>query len=193
MLLLRGATEARGVYAEGFVVSIHAPLARSNRGLGCLRRGLCRFNTCSSCEEQPVRTVAGISHRRFNTCSSCEEQQGFIAEGVQTIRFNTCSSCEEQRAPQYPVAIPKMFQYMLLLRGATRGGLVMRSPELFQYMLLLRGATPQESQWSTESAFQYMLLLRGATLRRNAPTTQQSRFQYMLLLRGATASVISPA
>ena len=38
---------------RGLHVSIHAPLARSNRGRGKRRKQIRSFNTCSSCEEQP--------------------------------------------------------------------------------------------------------------------------------------------
>ena len=55
--------------------------------------------------------------------------------------FNTCSSCEEQQATggiRQPITL---FQYMLLLRGATSRSVSCFSNAAFQYMLLLRGAT----------------------------------------------------
>ena len=77
------------------------------------------------------------------------------------------------------------FQYMLLLRGATRvdnlqGGCVSFNTcssceeqlcercktgtvRMFQYMLLLRGATVSQQLLAPQKLFQYMLLLRGAT------------------------------
>ena len=80
---------------------------------------------------------------------------------------------------------------------------------VFQYMLLLRGATSAISaSGSASNTFQYMLLLRGATRRgeytvreecfntcssceeqRTGATTVPAMipFQYMLLLRGATS------
>ena len=100
------------------LVSIHAPLARSNcrswrrvRTLTCFNTcssceeqlfDICLylfracFNTCSSCEEQPVFCEDGLEFRGFNTCSSCEEQHSQCSELCPTDRFNTCSSCEEQ-------------------------------------------------------------------------------------------------
>ena len=36
--------------------------------------GPIRFNTCSSCEEQPADAVEVEVDGCFNTCSSCEEQ-----------------------------------------------------------------------------------------------------------------------
>ena len=58
-----------------FIVSIHAPLARSNSVEGKIRIELSCFNTCSSCEEQPRSEIGDKLHLCFNTCSSCEEQQ----------------------------------------------------------------------------------------------------------------------
>ena len=78
-------------------VSIHAPLARSN----CLRRLRWAHQCC------------------FNTCSSCEEQQRRPPISAGKNCFNTCSSCEEQRYPRFLPIVFRRFQYMLLLQGAT--------------------------------------------------------------------------
>ena len=101
-----------------------------------------------------------------------------------------------------------MFQYMLLLRGATRAMYQIHSKMVvsihaplarsnakrkqlcasstFQYMLLLRGATGLPDEFALMFLFQYMLLLRGAT--GNVQQHNQAKaFQYMLLLRGATS------
>ena len=97
MLLLRGATHAPQFATADSDVSIHAPLARSNRtGRSPVRRSAC---------------------------------------------FNTCSSCEEQLEVLFCVPSLPWFQYMLLLRGATRKRKRFRVLKRFQYMLLLRGAT----------------------------------------------------
>ena len=58
----------------GIDVSIHAPLARSNKGLIYGFCPLLCFNTCSSCEEQLFASAAIRFDAGFNTCSSCEEQ-----------------------------------------------------------------------------------------------------------------------
>ena len=63
---------------------------------------------------------------------------------------------------------------------------------MFQYMLLLRGATLLKSLPFNFKGFQYMLLLRGAT-KRVCKALLVFLFQYMLLLRGATVSVVSAA
>ena len=64
-----------------------------------------------------------------------------------------------------------------------------RRSEMFQYMLLLRGATQDAPRGGKLTKFQYMLLLRGAT-RTLWRRLTSSRFQYMLLLRGATIGCI---
>ena len=95
MLLLRGATYQKCHLKSRLFVSIHAPLARSNfknqstrpcpefqymlllRGATrqvCLHRSHLCFNTCSSCEEQPLVNTTPSTTSGFNTCSSCEEQ-----------------------------------------------------------------------------------------------------------------------
>ena len=59
------------------LVSIHAPLARSNSECPSPPPlSHARFNTCSSCEEQPFPASTVASFPCFNTCSSCEEQHG---------------------------------------------------------------------------------------------------------------------
>ena len=87
--------DSEQIRAPFFHVSIHAPLARSNR----LR-------------QRHLRSSG------FNTCSSCEEQHFLSRLLIFTGRFNTCSSCEEQFVISCNIARIK-FQYMLLLRGAT--------------------------------------------------------------------------
>ena len=102
------------------VVSIHAPLARSNSIVYDGKKALKCFNTCSSCEEQHFRDVDGRLKTRFNTCSSCEEQQDSSGRIPRQKGFNTCSSCEEQLHSLEHAGDGIAFQYMLLLRGATK-------------------------------------------------------------------------
>ena len=144
MLLLRGATV---FFAVGSI-------------LKC-------FNTCSSCEEQQALSGFLQDAGCFNTCSSCEEQLGPNSKQLLIRRcFNTCSSCEEQPSHNNAGNSQYLFQYMLLLRGATREiSLYKQSGKWFQYMLLLRGATSSSDFLMAPEEFQYMLLLRGATSR----------------------------
>ena len=166
MLLLRGATG--GVlyqYGTG-EVSIHAPLARSNGAEVKVSMLSAGFNTCSSCEEQQMMSHFCSKFFSFNTCSSCEEQRECHGFAQKHGGFNTCSSCEEQRDFAEVFGDECLFQYMLLLRGATTLWLPSAGLRVFQYMLLLRGATHSRARERPSSLFQYMLLLRGATMER---------------------------
>ena len=123
--------------------------------------------------------------KSFNTCSSCEEQPRLVRVRRHPLSFNTCSSCEEQlnRAPL--ARLHGWFQYMLLLRGATKNVLRRNKRKRFQYMLLLRGATP----CSFVMDFRGTVSIHAPLARSNIPSIfarSVSPFQYMLLLRGAT-------
>ena len=132
------------------------------------------FNTCSSCEEQRIRRWPSGCVCCFNTCSSCEEQPAAVPSPSTHHSFNTCSSCEEQ------LERGGCFAHLLLVSihaPLARSNRVCRcqSPAtLFQYMLLLRGATCVKKIKEIGVEFQYMLLLRGATFittwRRNGNT-----------------------
>ena len=212
-------------------VSIHAPLARSNlKHLTCEVESL-SFNTCSSCEEQLGRLICILRPRfRFNTCSSCEEQPSSWGGFKYCCCFNTCSSCEEQLADEVmrrgergvsihaPLARSNsfvisdslflVFQYMLLLRGATVGEMLCllrdsvsihaplarsnsRIAELIAAQSSFNTCSSCEEQHNYRNwingygKFQYMLLLRGAT-GCQGQSEDAEEFQYMLLLRGAT-------
>ena len=121
----------------------------------------------------------------FNTCSSCEEQHEPRNRKSLRLGFNTCSSCEEQLVKVHQNVLVFLFQYMLLLRGATSAASCPSSFSAFQYMLLLRGATIILVSVLLFPRFQYMLLLRGAT-GFFVSSLKINLFQYMLLLRGAT-------
>ena len=96
MLLLRGATTLVFPCALRMRVSIHAPLARSNRDVK-----LEDLPLDVSIHAPLARSYSSVPPRR--TCSAS---------------FNTCSSCEEQ-LQCFPHCCRWWFQYMLLLRGAT--------------------------------------------------------------------------
>ena len=101
-----------------------------------------RFNTCSSCEEQQqpknkqqqrivsIHAPLARSNRKKTAWFLCFKFQYmlllrgatrqiylFCTNGKQS--FNTCSSCEEQLLAPRHVGNLIPFQYMLLLRGAT--------------------------------------------------------------------------
>ena len=146
----------------------------------------CRcFNTCSSCEEQLPKIVVFRMVFSFNTCSSCEEQHRLFRKEVPDKCFNTCSSCEEQLGIRETPYVMTVFQYMLLLRGATHRRLVQKPRRSVSIHAPLARSNSEEARETPESTFQYMLLLRGATSLSDL-SNLQTAFQYMLLLRGAT-------
>ena len=120
MLLLRGATQYTCRLPYRFRVSIHAPLARSN-----------------SLKLFPSRMV-----RSFNTCSSCEEQLDYLVEDAVIVKVSIHAPLARSNNVLDSMSCRlKRFQYMLLLRGATRLSILNSRRYKFQYMLLLRGAT----------------------------------------------------
>ena len=169
------------------------------------------FNTCSSCEEQRAQS------RRVTFCKTVSihaplarsNDRAVCHRDVQAMGFNTCSSCEEQLECEGFYQIPTLFQYMLLLRGATDPANRVVSYYLFQYMLLLRGATDEgEVRLPYNSVSIHAPLARSnrghlretvdlrhvsihAPLARSNSSSRLNKrssflFQYMLLLRGAT-------
>ena len=146
MLLLRGATGGRLIVFAWLVFQYMLLLRGATCNTALISLGNC-FNTCSSCEEQPapIFYMSNVAVS-FNTCSSCEEQrEGRRGQGL-LFRFNTCSSCEEQRSAINAYGSAPLFQYMLLLRGATHARQQCTPEPAFQYMLLLRGATSDIAQ-----------------------------------------------
>ena len=120
MLLLRGATNLQSMLAGVAEVSIHAPLARSNFGARkaggyehvSIHAPLARSNRGVTC---PLSDVSVSIHAPLARSNRVE-----IRDGQRFRRFNTCSSCEEQLSGLRRFLTSRMFQYMLLLRGATR-------------------------------------------------------------------------
>ena len=206
MLLLRGATQKRH----------------------CSRREQ-RFNTCSSCEEQPPRGCRDDSASRFNTCSSCEEQlKPFVKRLFSKVSihaplarsnmkmaetmvdpyvsihaplarsndapvrspglrrgFNTCSSCEEQPESGLRFAGSTVSIHAPLARSNLHVPHDDAEREVSIHAPLARSNPLSMMALKRDYVFQYMLLLRGAT-GSSLPDQTGGRFQYMLLLRGAT-------
>ena len=77
----------------------------------------------------------------FNTCSSCEEQPVSAETQAWKARVSIHAPLARSNEPQLTATPPTVFQYMLLLRGATCNRRAKQSVKQFQYMLLLRGAT----------------------------------------------------
>ena len=258
MLLLRGATGHASLVNSCIAVSIHAPLARSNKTDESTYRRRTRFNTCSSCEEQPPSdgfcyldskfqymlllrgaTFPRLRHSgdghvsihaplaRSNLFVDIPDPATAVSIHAPLARsngddaialewtnvsihaplarsnaslhprsppagcFNTCSSCEEQLARSGWTRCASMFQYMLLLRGATA--------HRCETFILLRVSIhaplarsnpprrlrhPRGDRFNTCSSCEEQV--KGCIIR-----VVLNSFQYMLLLRGATGERVS--
>ena len=120
MLLLRGATPEIFQISVRSVVSIHAPLARSNR-LYCVgNRPRWRVSIHAPLARSNSQAWRDCSGNPFQYMLLLRGATGSGGAGTSAEhRFNTCSSCEEQPLLSCLMNGLKAFQYMLLLRGAT--------------------------------------------------------------------------
>ena len=83
MLLLRGATLFRYSLRATGEFQYMLLLRGATQTYTSSTMMICRFNTCSSCEEQHHCLSKCLFPSRFNTCSSCEEQhvqRGIVQE-----------------------------------------------------------------------------------------------------------------
>ena len=169
------------------LVSIPAPLARSNFSGLARRFGTSRFNTCSSCEEQPAAADTATRKSKFQYLLLLRGATCHFHGSCPECGFNTCSSCEEQRRRQSGsryrscVSIPAPLARSNSGACGEGAGSVVSIPaplarsnymagirkglRMFQYLLLLRGATAPLVPGVDYDEFQYLLLLRGATRR----------------------------
>ena len=177
----------RGVWSSNRSVSIHAPLARSNtettfslsrtkfQYMLLLRGATCRFNgrECTFSTFQYMLLLRGATgneqhpgpHRRgrLNTCSSCEEQLGRCRSPLQeTVSIH--APLARSNAVSGAVLLWSVFQYMLLLRGATRRSGDGNRERIVSIHAPLARSNNKLPYLLTGQWFQYMLLLRGATV-----------------------------
>ena len=209
---MRGATFATRSSLILFIISIHAPHARSD--LRTLSASTCipYFNPRSSCEERQlgvkfVKRVIPISIHAPHARSDCGEvMRGWMLMSisihapharsdsaglaVSALRphFNPRSSCEE-RPPILSLHIatsyfnPRSSCEERLCRSCS-----VSASTAFQSTLLMRGATTRSLvMLRSSSAFQSTLLMRGATAD-IIPAYRDIVFQSTLLMRGATCS-----
>ena len=129
MLLLRGATDALQRLDGEFDVSIHAPLARSNLFVDIpdpatavsIHAPLARSNGDDAIALEWTNVSIHAPLARSNASLHPRSPPAGC--------FNTCSSCEEQPGSSQSAGLFDMFQYMLLLRGATKAGRKARRKE----------------------------------------------------------------
>ena len=120
-LLMRGATfQYARVSRHGQRISIHAPHARSDAISW-------RYKTMSK------YISIHAPHARSDLSK--------VAPSASRSNFNPRSSCEERPGSCMPKAFSTLFQYTLLMRGATSSAASPSSSGKFQSTLLMRGAT----------------------------------------------------
>ena len=142
MLLLRGATLTQCDQARKCIVSIHAPLARSNTRdytkemrdmmfqYMLLLRGATKMKTWRNTPTkfQYMLLLRGATLFTFHDNDDetvsihaplARSNSTFQVVPMTNHCFNTCSSCEEQQKLCGLNLASTLFQYMLLLRGAT--------------------------------------------------------------------------
>ena len=152
--LARSNFEEKRPYYSTIKVSIHAPLARSNRVSHISR----------------IRRVVSI-HAPLARSNGSRQ-----LHSERRRCFNTCSSCEEQLSCLRYLCLQPKFQYMLLLRGATRFKVKGHcSLNVSIHAPLARSNLPGLRR-SVSCLFQYMLLLRGATCIRTGTCRPSSGF-----------------
>ena len=119
MLLLRGATSARQGAADTRVFQ-YMLLLRGATFCGVMLKSKRRFNTCSSCEEQQLVLqyffADSVSIHAPLARSNCRRLPCRPSNPVSIHAPLARSNCGHFAAPNWC----KVFQYMLLLRGATR-------------------------------------------------------------------------
>ena len=144
---MRGATATQPDAQDRFMISIHAPHARSD-GAGP-RAGAAHyhFNPRSSCEERRINVTYTAQELAFQSTLLMRgaTANNELSQAVNVISIHapharsdlTISAMRSGREP---------FQSTLLMRGATSAILSLCSHHvLFQSTLLMRGATPGEN------------------------------------------------
>ena len=145
-----------------------------------------RFNTCSSCEEQPAPSDWATSSIGFQYMLLLRGATlACLLPFRRLLRFNTCSSCEEQLGSgRVAFLIFNVSIHAPLARSNYMAG-IRKGLRMFQYMLLLRGATITVRYFSILGS----VSIHAPLARSNCTDVNAfpgHKFQYMLLLRGAT-------
>ena len=151
MLLLRGATQWYRKDPAGRLVSIHAPLARSNN--------LLLHSSSSPRAFQYMLLLRGATKQPMAYTPGAVFQYMLLLRGAtklyaEPLRVDAVSIHAPLARSNYVARATEdsaAFQYMLLLRGATGVFVISVFTCLFQYMLLLRGATAEECLLSRDN------------------------------------------
>ena len=167
MLLLRGATRKDICIKQIKLVSIHAPLARSNRRLAAI---IARHD---------VSIHAPLARSNSAVCGDSADSG--VSIHAPLARSNLLSQIEDETQAA--------FQYMLLLRGATglpAAEAIKRTVSI--HAPLARSNVNRKNHCRPPSVSIHAPLARSNPVRL-ADVCQTFRFQYMLLLRGATGVI----
>ncbi len=138
---MRGATYNKNHCGDTYVISIHAPHARSDDKDFAMLYSIYNFNPRSSCEERQDCRGNICRYIHFNPRSSCEERPQHRLILFFYSNFNPRSSCEERQASRHTESSKLIFQSTLLMRGATFVNQLRQPIDGFQSTLLMRGAT----------------------------------------------------
>ena len=188
MLLLRGATGHASLVNSCIAVSIHAPLARSNKTDESTYRRRTRFNTCSSCEEQPpsdgfcyldskfqyMLLLRGATFPRLR-----HSGDGHVSIHAPLARSNLFVDIPD------PATAVSIHAPLARSNGDDASALewtnVSIHAPLARSNASLHPRSPPAGCFNTCSSCEEQLAAAGAG-------TQIQTFQYMLLLRGATGA-----
>ena len=171
MLLLRGATRLfqslSALPKFQYMLLLRGATAEALR----IAQAMYSFNTCSSCEEQ--RDGAGFCkylHVVSIHAPLARSNDSRAPAHRIDLCFNTCSSCEEQLQSACGSPEAYQFQYMLLLRGATRGN--NHLPKMLKVSI---HAPLARSNTETDADFFFVAVSIHAPLARsNSPCAPQS-------------------
>ena len=172
-----------------WIISIHAPHARSDPVAEGRCPGPCHFNPRSSCEERHSGRLLRADAGYFNPRSSCEERRLRHNGGSAGTYFNPRSSCEERL-----LLLLLFHAYFIISIHApharsdmpTVSGLAMRLT--FQSTLLMRGATRmRETRSSRSTHFNPRSSCEERRFDKRLHRLVWALFQSTLLMRGATS------
>ena len=183
MLLLRGATSLPISSLPPILFQYMLLLRGANRR-GKVRECTTRFNTCSSCEEQFDVVCSAAGRTRFNTCSSCEEQ-AFLYQGKSSSSVSIHAPLARSNMRIHQAFSQTLFQYMLLLRGASDCPCKVESSiNVSIHAPLARSKRGPRRTQKIYRSFNTCSSCEEQVHARKTPSGL-TKFQYMLLLRGA--------
>ena len=115
-----------------FNISIHAPLAGSDRTIRATRGWRCNFNPRSPCGERQRLRVCPISPTDFNPRSPCGERLAAVTRARAVDDFNPRSPCGERLTRHYGMTRREHISIHAPLAGSDVGiGTLYQTPNYF--------------------------------------------------------------